>query len=213
VLKQKVPYLRPLQADALIRSSDSLLFAAEGRGSTALYDRLGYSGRKPTAYTKGYTYPEEVDMEVEGVDQYMPPIPEDWTSKLRPALFGAEVSRDARARFEAALVSITNQTIQSLEAAMAPTPLDNSPAALQKLSEILNTNILTTAYNPETRRAELDRWYGPGASSPEEEETAYIVLDLQGVPLERVKKSGSYKLAEPRLPRSIRKWLDEHSPA
>jgi hypothetical protein len=212
VLKQKVPYLRPLQSDALIRSSDSLLFAAEGRGSAALYDRLGYSGRKPSAYTKGYTYPEEVDMEVEGVDPYMPQIPEDWSSKLRPALFGAEVAQDARSRFETALVAITNQTIQSLEASMAPSPLDNSPTSLQNLSEILKTNILTLAYNPETRQAELDSWYSPDrAESPEADET-YLILDLQGVPLEPIKKPGNYLLVKKSLPRSIRKWLEEHSP-
>jgi len=211
VLRQKVPFLRPLPADALVKGDNTLLFAAEGRGSTSLYDRLGYTGRKPTAYTKGYTYPEEVDVEVEGVDPFMPPIPEDWASRIRPTVFGADISRDPRARLEATLVSVYKKPITDLEAAMGDVPLDGSPAALEKLAEILDVNILTTAYNPETRRAELDRWYGAGRLAPPAE-AKYIVLDLAGIPLERVKKPGVYKIAEHRLPRSIVKWLEEHSP-
>jgi hypothetical protein len=211
ILKQKVPFLRPLASDALVKGTGSLLFAAEGRGSTALYDRLGYSGRKPTAYTKGLTYPEEVDMEVEGVDPFMPPIPEDWASKLRPAIFGADISRDPRARLETVLESISKKSMSALEAELGDVPLDGSPAALEKLAEILDVNILTTAYNPETRRAELDRWYGSGSRSPPEEAT-YLVLDLLGIPLERTKKPGAFKSAEHRLPKSIRAWLSEHTP-
>lgn len=214
VLRQKVPYLRPLPADALIREDDSLLFAAEGRGSAALYERLGYSGRKPTIHTKGYTYPEEVDLEVEGIDPFMPPIPEDWEKRLRPAVFGADIARDASAKFEAALVSLTKKPLAELQIAMGDIPLDNSPTALEKLAEILNINILTMAYNPETRRAELDKWYGPGSrgSAASAEEANYVVLDLAGVPLERTKKPGTFKSTEHRLPSSVRAWLEEHSP-
>jgi hypothetical protein len=206
VMKQKVPFLRPLASDALIKGSSALLFAAEGRGSAALYDRLGYSGRQPSVYTKGYTYPEEVDMDVEGVDKFMPPIPEDWTRKLRPAVFGAEIAQDARARLEAALVSISKKSISELEAAMEGVPLDNSPVALDKLSGILNANILTTTYDPEARRADLDKWYGVGT------EARFIVLDLAGVPLERVKRPGTFVMTDVKLPSAIRRWLKDHEP-
>lgn len=213
VMQQKVPYLRPLPADALVKGSESLLFAAEGRGSSALYERLGYTGRKPTKYTKGYSYPEEVDLEVEGVDPFAPPIPESWTARLRPAVFGAEIERDPRAKFEAVLVGLYKKPISELQAALGDVPLDGSPASLEALAEILNVNILTTIYNPETRSAELDKWYGAGRPSPSEGgEANFVVLDLLGVPLERVKKPGSFKSAEHRLPSAIKKWLDDHEP-
>jgi hypothetical protein len=211
VLQQKVPFLKPLPSSALIRGTDSLLFAAEGRGSSALYERLGYSGRKPTAYTKGYTYPEEVDMEVEGVDPYTPAIPEDWTKKLRVSVFGADVARDAKARRDAALVALYKKSVPELETAMGDVPLDGSPASLDKLAEVLGLNILTTAYDPETRSVALDKWYGAGkVEAPAE--SVYVVLDVMGVPLERVLKPGVYKSAEHRLPSSIKRWLEEHSP-
>jgi hypothetical protein len=211
ILNQKVPYLKPLPAAAMIRSKDSLLFAAEGRGSTVLYDKLGYSGRKPTAYTKGYTYPEEVDVNVEGLDPYMPPIPETWTKKLRVSVFGADIGRDPRARLEAALVALYKKPIIELETAMGDVPLDGSPASLDKLAEVLGMNILTTVYDPETRGVTLDKWYGAGRLSPPAE-AEYVVLDLFGIPLERAAKPGVYKSAEHRLPAAIRSWLTEHSP-
>ena len=211
ILKQKVPYLKPLPATALIRSTDSILFAAEGRGSSVLYDKLGYSGRKPTAYTKGFTYPEEIDMEVDGMDPYMPPIPETWTNKLQVSVFGADIARDQSARRDAALVALYKKPISELESVMGDVPLDGSPASLDKLAKILGHDILTTAYNPETRSVGLDKWYGTGRLSPPAE-TTYVVLDLAGVPLERTQKPGMYKSAEHRLPAAIRSWLDEHSP-
>jgi hypothetical protein len=211
VMRQKVPLLRPLASDALIRGDESLLFAAEGRGTEALYEKLGYSGRKPTAYTQGLTYPEEVDLEVSGIEKHAPPIPEDWLKRLRPAVFGADISRDTRARLEAAFVALYGKPITDLQAAMGDVPLDGGPEALEKLAEILGVNFLTTVYNPVSHRAELGKWYGPGrAASPEE--ASYVVLDLSGVPLERVKKPGSYKSLEHRLPRSIKKWLRDHEP-
>jgi hypothetical protein len=211
VLRQKVSYLKPLPASALIRSTDSLLFAAEGRGSTVLYDKLGYSGRKPTAYTKGFTYPEEVDVEVDGVDPFMPQIPESWTKKLKISVFGADIARDPRARRDVALVSLYKKPISELEKALGDAPLDGSPASLDKLAEVLGLNILTTAYDPETRSVGLDKWYGAGRPTPPAE-AEYVVLDLAGIPLERKNKPGMYKSVEHRLPSAIRKWLDEHGP-
>jgi hypothetical protein len=206
VLKEKVPFLRPLSADALVRGENSLLFAAEGRGSADLFAKLGYTGRKPTAYTKGLTYPEEVDMEVDGAESFTPSIPEDWTEKLATVTFGADIDRDPRAKFEAALVNLAEKTIEDLEHEMAPTPLDNSPASIEKLANLLKVNILTVAYNPETRRVELDRWYGDG-----DKEGAYVVYDLEGVPLLR-KKNLEFSMARKRLPVSIKKWLSDHEP-
>jgi len=212
VMHQKVPFLRPLPADALVKGGDSLLFAAEGRGSSALYERLGYSGRKPTKYTRGYSYPEEVDLEVEGVDPHMPLIPEPWASRLRPAVFGADIERDPRAKFEAALVAMYKKPIGDLMSALGGVALDGSPDSLETLAELLNVNILTMAYNPETHSAELDKWYGAGRLATGSEDTKYVILDLKGVPLERIKKPGYYKIAERRLPAPIRKWLDDHEP-
>jgi hypothetical protein len=210
-MQQKVPYLRPLPADALVKGGDSLLFAAEGRGSSALYERLGYSGRKPTKYTRGYTYPEEVELEVEGMDPHMPLIPESWAARLRPAVFGADIDRDPRAKFEAALTTAYKKPFADLQAALGDVPLDGSPASLEALAELLNVNILTMAYNPETRSVELDKWYGEGRKATPEE-ARYMILDIKGVPLERIKKPGHFKIAEGRLPTPIRKWLDDHEP-
>jgi hypothetical protein len=206
VLKEKVPFLRPLSADAMVRGTDSLLFAAEGRGSSDLYARLGYTGRKPTAYTKGLTYPEEVDVEVDGDVQYTPSIPEDWNEKLATVTFSADIDRDPRARFEHALMNLSEKTIEELEREMAPVPLDNTPASIEKLASVLKVNILTLAYNPETRRVELDRWYGDG-----DRDGTYVVYDLEGVPLLR-KKNLEFGIPRKGLPQAIRKWLSDHEP-
>jgi hypothetical protein len=100
----------------------------------------------------------------------------------------------------------SEKTIEELERDMAPVPLDNSPASIEKLASVLKVNILTLAYNPETRRVELDRWYGDG-----DRDGTYVVYDLEGVPLLR-KKNLEFGIPRKGLPKSIRKWLSDHEP-
>jgi hypothetical protein len=65
ILENRVAYLRPIDSDNIVREVDAMLFSTSGRGDELLYERLGYSGRKPSEYMRGLTYPEEVEYDFE----------------------------------------------------------------------------------------------------------------------------------------------------
>jgi hypothetical protein len=207
ILQQRVPFLRPLDPSAITRTEDGILFSAAGRGSNELYERLGYTGRKPTAYTRGLTYPEEVDADIEP-PQAEPELPTDWISTFKIAAFGADVGRDARSRFVAALTALTGQTIAALEAHVGGAPITGSAENWRNLTGLLRADVLTTAYDATTRRTIITHWYsGAAAAGAGAAEPRYIVLDLTGVPLQSV-ADGGFIVPQSKLPASIRTRLD-----
>jgi hypothetical protein len=70
VLEQRVPYLKPLGQGTMLQEGETALLSVVGRGTDSLYEQLGYMSRKPSAYTRGYTYAEE--------------IPADWLDLMQP---------------------------------------------------------------------------------------------------------------------------------
>ena len=78
ILEQRVPYLKPLGQGTMLHEGDTALLSVVGRGTDSLYEQLGYMSRKPTTYTRGYTYPEE--------------IPADWLDFIQPTTQGGGAS-------------------------------------------------------------------------------------------------------------------------
>jgi hypothetical protein len=199
ILNQRVPYLKPLSPDAIIKEGESVLFTASGRGSSSLYSKLGYTDRKPTTYRMGLTYPEEVEFEEDGRNTG---LPADWESTMGAAVFGADISRDKRAKMEAALVSITGKPITDLERQLGA-PFRGTNEQWAQLATLLHVDVILTQLNPSTRRTEPALWYTSKSSN-------YLIVDLDGVPLQAV-RTGEFVLDT--LPASLSAWLDVHSPS
>jgi hypothetical protein len=210
ILQQRVPYLKPLSETAILRQDDgrSLIFSTSGRGDDELFARLGYTGRKPSAYTRGLTYPEEVGLDVE--DTLPNGLPVDWAEILQHAVFAADIARDPLARFQASLALVGNVAFPELEAAVGRSlrgTLDDWRAVAQHI----HADVLLTRLNPERQTMELDRWIrgdsdgGVGAAV----RRRYVMIDLQGIPLQH-KKSGALVFTDATLPESVRRWMDAH---
>jgi hypothetical protein len=209
ILSQRVPFLRHLDPSQIRSDEDGILFSAAGRGSEFLYERLGYSGRKPTAYTRALVYPEEVDATQDVTEKVAPEdvLPADWASVFKVAVFGADVGRDARSRFVAALTTLTGQTIAALEA-RGGAPITGSADDWRNLAGLLRVDVLTTRYDPTTHRMAITHWYtGAAAAGAGAAEPSFIVLDINGVPLQSV-ADGGYIVPQSKLPASIRAKLD-----
>jgi hypothetical protein len=76
LLKQKVPYLRPITSRDFIQEKDAVLFTAKGRGDNMLYEKLGYARRQPSEFTMGFTFPEEIRIPEDVAQGY---LPTEWT--------------------------------------------------------------------------------------------------------------------------------------
>jgi len=223
VLEGRVPRLRGLGADEVVREDGMMVFSAQGRGSEDLFRRLGYLGRKPGAYTAGLTFPEEVDLvtdEPVGVGA----LPGDWVDTgLRPAVFAAEVGRDKRAALEMALTEMTGRPASFFA------PHIGKPDFWKETARFLGAEVLLTGYNDVKKAAEIVAWYSgtPGvlpttagvaggaagggkAISALPPPRKFLLVDLEGVPTQQA--NGSYFLSESALPKSITNWLESHTP-
>ena len=78
ILEQRVPYLKPLGQGTMLHEGETALLSVVGRGTDTLYEQLGYMSRKPSTYTRGHTYPEEV--------------PADWLDVMQPTTQGGGAS-------------------------------------------------------------------------------------------------------------------------
>lgn len=206
ILENRVPYLRPLAEDSIIHEGESLIFSTSGRGDELLYEQLGYTGRKPGAYARGLTYPEEVAFD----DEDLGPagLPADWAERLRPAVFGADIARDPRARFETALSTITDRSIDELEHSVGH-PLTGSVEDWSELATHLSIDVLLTRVNPATRALGIVEWIkgvGAGAGAAIRK---FVILDVNGIPLQRT-SDNKLVILEPDLPSSIRMWIEGH---
>ena len=209
ILRNTVSHLRSLDESSVIKEGRAILFATEGRGSEALYEKLGYSGRKPSIYTKGLTYPEEVGVDIDVGDN--PAIPESWATSLQQAHFGADIARDKLATLEATLVILTGSTIQEIEKILGKESITGSDEDWVAIAAMLNVDVLITGYNSMTHKTEIIAWISIDSDN-RDINTEYIVLDLFGIPLQRI-KTGDFTIPEKALPVSIRMWLDSHTPA
>jgi hypothetical protein len=165
-----------------------------------LYERLGYYGRKPSDFTHGYTYPEEVDKSnnTEAVEMG---LPVDWAASLMMPVFGAEIERDVYAKQITALVGITGKPLADLEAKLGAPYSGGEQWAT--IASTLGLNVISTQYDPVSGLMEYKSVYavaGGAAAEPK-----YIVLDPEGVPLQ--KHNRSYVLKHSELPESLRGLL------
>lgn len=195
ILTQHVPHLRSLSKDAIVEEEHAILFSASGRGTDALYDRLGYKERRATKYARGYTYPEEVGVEIE--------LPADW-AQLRHALFGADIARDPRARLDASLVSITSKPLAELERTIGH-PFTGTEADWKALAIHTGIEVLLTRVNPMTRIVEIKTWLGS-----EKEARAFLIVDLEGIPMQH-SVTHAFILTEREVPDTVRAWMDTHT--
>lgn len=191
VLEQHVPHLNPISQDALIHLGSSVLFSATGRGTDTLYEKLGYTERKPSEFSRGFTYPEEVGVETEANTE----VPADWTAVLRKPVFGADIARDARSRLVAALVAITGEPVPPT---FVGTRENWTTLALRNSYDIIVTN----------SQGAVERIVGNlGAAY-----TRFIILDSEGIPLQRI-DNGTYLSTAAQLPPRLREWIDAHGGA
>ena len=185
ILNHRVPRLKPVTADSMMRDDGSVLFSAEGRGSEHLYERLGYTVRKPGAFSRGLTFPEETG--IEGVVN----IPADWLDILRKPILGAEIARDAGSRLLAILASLRGRPI---------TRFSGTRAEWVDFAKETRYDIIRTRnYEPDEIIVGNE---GAGA-------TQYIILDADGIPLQRI-DNGKYISLRRDLPARLAGWIEAH---
>ena len=189
ILSKHVSHLKPLTKDSISKSDDSLLFSAYGRGSESLYDKLGYTRRRAGEYARGLTYPEEVSIDTEE---------EEWS--LKPALFGADIQRDARSRLVASIVELSGKSIQEVEAEIGRT-VKGIREDWVLLANMWNVDIIRTR--------NIQRHVQPvDLISVRKEPRKFVVLDPTGIPyvLKR-EEQNVYILSFEDLPTRIQEWL------
>jgi hypothetical protein len=215
ILEKHVAYLKPLPQDAIVKEGESLLFSAVGRGSDPLFKRLGYMGRKPTQFSAGLTYPEEVDIVPdEKVSVFN--LPASWTAVFKHAVFGADVARDALARRTAAVVSIARASgeTEDIASRLRGIPFDGSSLFWREFAKAYDVEVLTTSYDPLEKITKLEGWYAGVSRKGREAQKfvkQYVVLDVEGIPLQRI-DNGTFLSQEAGLPATIRLWLESHVP-
>jgi len=203
ILEQKVSYLKPLDPSAVLQEEKGILFTATGRGSTSLYDKLGYSTRKPGQFTQGLIYPEEVSVSTVDVKGT---LPVDWET-LEPMAAPADIARDTKALLDVAIVTLTEMSLPNLERRMGRA-FRGTTADWEYIAKEFNRVIISTQWNDKEHRLEPATRIRPppvgGAGGPEPH---YIVLDMNGIPLQR-KGTGTLTSTRLELPATLRAWLD-----
>jgi hypothetical protein len=203
ILEQKVSHLKPLDPSAVLREDDALLFSATGRGSTALYDKLGYSTRKPGEFTQGLVFPEEVGLpmlEVRGA------LPVDWDI-LEPLVTPADIGRDRKALLDVAIVTVTGSSLATIERGLGRA-LRGTKSDWEYIARAFSLNVITTQWNEAEHRLEpQERIRAQPIAGAGGIEPSYVVLDMNGIPLQR-KGTGVLTHARLELPGTLRLWLD-----
>ena len=201
ILNQRVSYLRSLDRSSIQHTEDSLLFSVSGRGTDSLYNKLGYGARRATEYSRGLTYPEEVDILPQ--DDTLPGgLTADWAATLQIAQFAAPVQRDIRARLNASLVAITGRPVDA--------SFTGSVAQWQALGLAVNKDIiLTRMENSVTTPAVWYSGYG-GAAVIEPSTRTFIIVDPIGIPLQ-AKASLKQTFTYLELPATLRLWMESRA--
>ena len=192
ILRQQVSHLKPFAKDQISHEGDTLMFSAFGRGDDALYEKLGYSRRRPGKYTQARTYPEEVsraDLDV-GYTGY---IPDDW--KFTLPKFGADV-RDVRSSVITALVEISGKSLNEIESTCGE--FRGTEENWKAFAKMVNTNIVFT---------ELHMYsLTPSFVIETEGSPTYLLLSSDSIPMV-VRNTRKYIVTQKDLPKAIRIWL------
>jgi len=203
LLHDRVSAIKPLDPSTVLPlAGDSVMFSAAGGSTSELLSRLGYDQRKPTAFTRGFTYPEEVGSEPEMLADYDP---------LAPVAVGAAIARDPR---NAAIVTLTGylgMTLQALEIELGR-PWTSSTEDWQFVAEKRGVGVILHTVNPESHAIVVDRVVRPGtAATPAEPAKAataerFILVNYDGR-LFRNRYTSQYEIPLPELPPSVRMQL------
>jgi hypothetical protein len=191
ILHQSISYLKPVGRE-LVRTDESVLFAATGRGDQALFDRLGYAKAMTSEFARGLRYPEEAGSELPATD-----LPADWATTLSLAQFSADVARDPRARFITSLVSIARKTLEEIETALGK-PMTGTRADWTLFAPYAKHTIVFTQEVPGD--VVVEGVVKGGTDT-------YVILDPEGTPYQ-VKATGSFVVAEADLPPRLKTSLD-----
>ena len=202
ILEQRVPYLKPLGSETVIREGDSVLLSISGKGDATTYEKLGYMGRNPTSYTQGDTYPEELNIDME--------TPADWLQTLQyyAVQLKPDVYRDPTAMLVSTLVMITQKSVADLARDLRIPAFNGSQEDWKRLAQHYKTEILFTRPNQPTRTVVVDMWIGSNAAPTVQRK--FIIIDPEGIPFQR-QKDKSFVIPEAELPSSIQRWVEAHS--
>jgi hypothetical protein len=188
-------------------AGDSVLFSAAGGSTSELLSRLGYDQRKPTAFTRGFTYPEEVGTEPELLADYDP---------LVPVAVGAAIARDPRNAAIATLTSYLGETLQALELERGR-PWTSSTEDWQFIAEKRGVGVILHTVDPDTHAIVVDRVVRPEAGAATASATGaaagsaglaerFILVNHDGR-LFRNRYTSQYEIPLPELPPSVRMQL------
>ena len=192
IINHKVSRLKPLQSNEFRYEDNSLVFSAEGRGTQLLYDILGYSKRQPTDYTAGLTYPEEIGKNKSVID-----LPEDWKEVLQRTTISAYLTGDP--------IAYLNNVMRKAKLITGDKIFTNTPKEWLDLAKHFKVNVLRTYYNAEKQEIEF---LPPPDSIPSRDNSKYIILDLNGIPLHN-KKTHEFILTEEQLPQGVRMEIEK----
>jgi hypothetical protein len=193
ILDNRVSSIKPLEPGAVLRSADSVMFSAMGSSTDELLSRLGYDQRKPTHYTRGFTFPEEINIEPELAADY---------GTLKPALLSADLSRDRRGAALAMLAGYMGITVQALESEIGRA-WTFSLEDWQHVANRKRVTVLLHAADPASHTITMDRIVMPEGGSGER---PYILVDPNGL-LFKDTQMGALEITKEDLPPSIRAQL------
>jgi len=193
LLDDRVSAIKPLKAGEIVRGAgeDSVLFSAPGGSSAELLTRLGYDQRKPTAFTRGLTYPEEVSRE--------PEVPADYGT-IVPTVAWAGLAPSVAAM--AQLAAYTGKTPAGLEAELGR-PFTFSVADWQHVADVKHVGIVLHFVDPGHQSVVVDRILRPseGANAA----LSYLLVHYDNRLMSD--KDGTKEFVEERLPPSVRPLL------
>jgi hypothetical protein len=193
LLDDRVSAIKPLKAGEIVRGAgeDSVLFSAPGGSSAELLTRLGYDQRKPTAFTRGLTYPEEVSREPDVAADYGTIVPTVARAGLAPSVAAM-----------AQLAAYTGKTPAGLEAELGR-PFTFSVADWQHVADGKHVGIVLHFVDPGHQSVVVDRILRPseGANAA----LSYLLVHYDNRLMSD--KDGTVEFVEERLPPSVRPLL------
>lgn len=206
ILKQRVPYLRSLDRSSIQKTENGILFGISGKGNETLYTRLGYGDREPTEFTRGLTYPEEVDIIPE--DEFLPGfLSADWATILQKAQFGAPIQRNLRSRLVASLYSCTGVPLESIEERLGE-QFTGKESQWLELSQAFRFNTVLTKLDNLTKVLVPSKILQATVSvAGSIVDYDFVVLDDEGIPLQ-LKSTKKQRIRLPELPTTLRLWLE-----
>lgn len=200
VLTARVPRLQPIEQGAVTHEDGSLVFSLPGRGDDDLFEQLGYTGRKPTAYTRGLVFPEETSLPIELDEGDIPgDMPGSWTQVFRHLTLGDDADRNPYLKFQIVFSVLSGIHYDAYEKLVGH-PIRGTDADWNELAEKSKLQIIMTSVDPSIQLLQPYKRVGNIESSK------FVVLDGNQIPFQN-KFSGAIIFALNELPQSIRAWL------